>query len=310
MVAGISVSVMLDSDDRARAADALFGHCEPTALPPRIRIVESTVPALPDRRPDLVGPQAEFWIDDAGVATRQLLGTTGTRRGDHIEVTGRGGPDPIRAYRLAVQFPLIDAFSLHDRHVIHAAAVERDGSAMLVLGGSGAGKSTFAFGAGQHGWRIIADDLCVATLQRGTVHLSGFPKPVNVPEDVLTGAPDAGTPIPLDERRRWALPPATAVASGRYPVHSVVWVGHSAGRSLAQVGPPAMDRLRQLLAAHPLILLPRVMRSYFPLAGRLSRLPTHRFEHDRDPNRRVAAIGEFLDEVSADVSGTAHRSTQ
>jgi hypothetical protein len=200
---------------------------------------------------------------------------------------------------LAVQFPLIDAISLHERHVLHAAAVESDGAAVLVLGSSGAGKSTFAFGAAQHGWRIIADDLTVASLVDGSVELTGFPKPLNVPGEVLADSPEHGSPIPLDERGRWALPPATAVARGRYPVTTVIWVGHGSAGPRSDGLQPEPDRLRELLAAHPLSMLPRVMKSYFPLAGRLSRLPTFRFEHHPDPRRRLAAVGAFLDELTS-----------
>jgi hypothetical protein len=302
MVGGLAVSVTVQGDERARAIDALFGHCDATNETPAIRIVEADAPHLPARPPDRVTPDAEFWIDDSGVATRHRLGTTGRRHRDRIEVTGRGGPEPDRGYRLAVQFPLIDAISLHERHVLHVAAVERDGAAVLVFGSSGAGKSTFAFGAAQHGWRIIADDLTVASLEDHRVQVTGFPKPLNVPGEVLVDAPEHGSPIPLDERGRWALPPATAVARGHYPVTTVIWVGHGSTSHRSDDLRPAPDRLRELLAAHPLSMLPRVMKSYFPLAGRLSRLPTYRYEHDPDPRRRVAAVGMFLDRMTATVT--------
>jgi hypothetical protein len=182
--------------------------------------------------------------------------------------------------------------------VLHAAAVERHGHAALVFGGSGAGKSTFAFGAGQNGWRIIADDLTVAALEGEAVHVTGFPKPLNVPTEVLHERPEDGAPIPFDERRRWSLPPDAAAARGRYPVSTVVWVGHGAIGDRTDPLPPAPDRLRDVLAAHPLGVLTRVMRSFFPLAGRLSRLPAFRFEHHSDSRHRVAAVGAFLDEVA------------
>lgn len=41
---------------------------------------------------------------------------------------------------------------------IHAAAVERDGSALLIAGPSGQGKSTLATRLCEYGWRILSDD--------------------------------------------------------------------------------------------------------------------------------------------------------
>jgi len=55
----------------------------------------------------------------------------------------------------ALTFALIAQF---DRHPLHAAAVARDGRAVLLVGESGAGKSTLAYLASCAGFDVIAED--------------------------------------------------------------------------------------------------------------------------------------------------------
>lgn len=45
-----------------------------------------------------------------------------------------------------------------DRHPLHAAAIERDGHAVLLAGVSGTGKSTLAYLASRSGMRVLGDD--------------------------------------------------------------------------------------------------------------------------------------------------------
>ena len=49
----------------------------------------------------------------------------------------------------------------HQRFMVHGAAVERDGTALLLLGNSGAGKSTLAAAALDAGWHALSDDLTI-----------------------------------------------------------------------------------------------------------------------------------------------------
>ena len=53
---------------------------------------------------------------------------------------------------------------------VHAAAVARDGRALLLIGAGGRGKTTTAMSLALRGWRLIADDLCfLAPSPTGTV---------------------------------------------------------------------------------------------------------------------------------------------
>ena len=58
--------------------------------------------------------------------------------------------------------------------LLHGNALEKDGKAIVCLGGSGYGKSTLAYVLSKYGWRLIADDM-VAITNDGLV-LPGIPR--------------------------------------------------------------------------------------------------------------------------------------
>jgi hypothetical protein len=57
---------------------------------------------------------------------------------------------------------------------IHAAAVERDGAALLIVGPSGQGKSTLSTHLCEAGWRLLSDD--VAPIRMDTDEVLPFPQ--------------------------------------------------------------------------------------------------------------------------------------
>lgn len=67
-------------------------------------------------------------------------------------------------------------------HVVdlHAAAVARGGVAMLLVGPSGAGKTSLALALRESGWRLLSDD--VAPIEVGTAAILPFPLPLGVKE--------------------------------------------------------------------------------------------------------------------------------
>ncbi|MBV9840316.1 MAG: HprK-related kinase A [Sphingomonadaceae bacterium] len=67
----------------------------------------------------------------------------------------------------------------HRRHLLlHAAALERDGKALLLSGVSGAGKSTLAALLGERGWRFMGDEFALIDLTDGRAH--AFPRAVSL----------------------------------------------------------------------------------------------------------------------------------
>jgi hypothetical protein len=261
-------------------------------------------PDMPDRPADQVSSEVEVWLDADGVSSRHVSGTCGRRVGEDIVVGGwTDGSEPLRAFRMATQPPLLDALGLHGRHALHAAALERDGSAVLVLGGSGAGKSTFAFAGSQGGWRIVADDLSLVGLS-DVAHVSGLAKPVNVPSDTLATPPEGSRLLANDERQRWVLPSSAIAARGQYPVRAVVTLGHSVDSATVTETPASPARLERLIASLPMGAMPSAVRAFFPVAARLSRLPAYTYMHPSEPGDRIAAAIALLGELWADVGET------
>jgi hypothetical protein len=123
-IAGVSVEVGAGDAARWDALDALFGGCPDSAESPTI-VVEHRVnaPELPDRPADQISGDVEIWLDDDGVSARHRSGTTGRRVGDEIIVGGwTDGVEPVRAFRMAVQPPLMDTLGRHGRHVARRLA--------------------------------------------------------------------------------------------------------------------------------------------------------------------------------------------
>ena len=89
-----------------------------------------------------------------GVATYAVIG------GRHIIVRPEPGAatQNVRLYLLGSAMGML----LHQRGVLplHANAIDIDGRAVAFAGPSGSGKSTLALWFADHGYRVIADDVC------------------------------------------------------------------------------------------------------------------------------------------------------
>lgn len=77
--------------------------------------------------------------------------------------------------------------------LLHAAAVERDGKALLLPAYPGSGKSTLAASLASRDWRLLSDEFAVVTDERGTVLPFARPPAIkNAAIDVLRAfAPEA-----------------------------------------------------------------------------------------------------------------------
>jgi HprK-related kinase A len=94
-------------------------------------------------------------------------------------------PLPLALGLLAAEMGMNLQMALgHKRHLLlHAAAVEREGRAVLMTGHSGAGKSTLAALLGERGWRFLGDEFALVDLEDGRVH--PFPRPVSLKNEAL-----------------------------------------------------------------------------------------------------------------------------
>lgn len=76
-----------------------------------------------------------------------------------------------------------------DRHPLHAAGIERDGRAVLIVGSSGLGKSSLTYAAMRAGWKVLADD--AVYVQRGPHRrLWGVPRRIHLPPEAVHHFPE------------------------------------------------------------------------------------------------------------------------
>jgi len=99
-------------------------------------------------------------------------------------------PLPLAHALLAAEMGMNLQMALGARRwlLLHAAAVARDGRALLITGHSGAGKSTLAALLGERGWRLMGDEFALVDLADGRIH--GFPRLISLKNgaiDALAG---------------------------------------------------------------------------------------------------------------------------
>ncbi|MCC2978797.1 HprK-related kinase A [Sphingomonas sp. IC4-52] len=94
-------------------------------------------------------------------------------------------PLPLDQGLLAAEMGMNLQMALGQRRflLLHAAAVERDGRAIVLTGESGAGKSTLAALLQGRGWRLMADEFVLLDLASGMIH--PFPRPVSLKNDAI-----------------------------------------------------------------------------------------------------------------------------
>jgi HprK-related kinase A len=100
-------------------------------------------------------------------------------------------PLPLSLGLLAAEMGMNLQMALGQRRylLLHAAAVEREGRALLMTGPSGAGKSTLAALLGERGWRFMGDEFALVGLDDGLLY--AFPRAVSLKNGALALFPGA-----------------------------------------------------------------------------------------------------------------------
>lgn len=131
--------------------------------------------------------------------------------------------------------------------LLHAAALEHDGRAIVFAGPSGAGKTTLTLALLARGWRIVTEEIVLLDLA-GVV--TGLARPIHakgakIPSDWTRHTyPMRSSRGPLDSDI--AQPPAHHRVSSPLPLRALVRIGH---------GPRVMPTLERVA---PALALPRL----------------------------------------------------
>ena len=139
------------------------------------------------------------------------------------------------------------------RHLLlHAAAVEKDGRALVMTGESGAGKSTLAALLMRRGWRLLGDEFALIDLGNGS--LQPFPRPISLKNDSIAalagegcwGPELVGTP---KGTIRHLVPDALALAGMNRPAMPAMLLFPRYGFAPATRAVPASEAFVRLTAA-------------------------------------------------------------
>lgn len=305
LIGGVPTRLSAADPSRRRAIDALFGGCLPVAASNAAGIAVAfavAAPETPDRAPDVEYSEVRLWFTPGGLGCRHVSGLVAERHGDLITVGGDADErDLDRSFRRAVQPALIDALAERGRHSLHAAALVRDGRAIIAIGSTGAGKSTLSYAAGtsERGWRVLTDDIAWVTLDDDVIEVSGLPKPLQVPDNTLAQPPEGARRLDNDARNRWVLPQELVAHDERVPVIGLLVIQHADSDGHLEPHPSGPGLLAQLVQTHPFSASAERVRAFFPVAGALSRLPVLVLRHDADPSKRVAVAVELLERAWA-----------
>lgn len=270
---------VLDPATRSDQVPELTLHAAPGAL------------VRPLRPPDRVAQHVEFWTSDDAETLCTLQ--------RHIALVsgGRAVLDPGEDTSLGLHtllFPVLSLmFAARGDCVVHAAAFVDPswGGAVLVLGGSGQGKSTLITAALSSGQPVLSDDLVIARLdESGGLAVCGVPQSLSLPGDVTQN----GLTIAGDRRGRRRPPATVRLDPGWHQVRCVVVVGHSshAEGHLRPAEPRAV--FHELLNSTVEGLMPGTARHAFPFAAAAGRLPGWRLGHAGDPRARIPAARRWL----------------
>lgn len=288
-VGGVPVGLGAADGVRADAVASLFRHAATVAGAPACHLrFDAAAVAVPDRDPDRALDYVDLWWTGPGeLAVRSSAGLT-ARCTPHAIVVGGDAPGLAREFRFVALVCLTHVLARRGRHLLHGAALVVDDAVLLVVGGTGTGKSTLAYAAHLLGWPVLADDAVLLERRDDRVLARGVPRPVAVAADVVAGSIAGGRGVPEDLRQRVELPPGT-LASGERPVVAVAVTSGGSADGPGVTPLPGPDVMRELLGASLALVDADVRPDLFGVCGALARLPAWRLRHGADP---AAAVGD------------------
>ncbi len=173
----------------------------------------------------------EFWVKDIGVYYIDAA------RG-RIEIP-EGGNEIVREQRLW-GIPTTLCFMERGDLALHAAAVDVDGSAVLLAAPGRHGKTTLALAFHLQGYRVLSEDLACCRV-RPSLELLPGPAILRVRSDVYAGHPPSGTHVVLtrSDRVYLGLDDDRKGSSAPVPIAAVVFLRESLhDTTIERVAPP------------------------------------------------------------------------
>jgi len=296
-LAGLAVRLVASDDERAEAVASFLRHAPRTAAAPvaSLAFVEEA-PPVPSAAPTITTEGVDLWHAAPG-ALRLRAGAVTARADAQEIVVGGDAPRPIPTFRFVGFVVLTHWLAQHGWHLLHAGAVVHGDGVTLVVGGTGAGKSTFVWSAVRHGRRVLGDDLVAVHRGDAVIEARGIARPVCVPADALDDGDEDLRPVVDDGRGRVELP-GDVLDHGVHRVRDLVVVARGADDHTTTEPIGGQLALRALLESSTSLLDPEVFPDLFRTAAGIARLPAWTVRHGRDPRRRVAGAALALDSIA------------
>jgi len=257
---------------------------------------------VPPASPDESYDDLQVWRTRTALFLRH--GGVQARVSDRRASLGGDDDDLREPLRYILPFTLGHLLAPQGRIVVHAAALEKAGTAVLVFGATGSGKSTAVLAGLRSGWHALSDDLVVLRNGNAGLEVCGLPKPMAVPPELVEITERGCDPIPGDKRCRWVVR-GQHWQRGWHRVAACLVTGH-AERSPGYLRPLGASSLfTTVLVSFPGPAEPSAVRQLFPVAAALSRLPAWELGHDPDTVRRLATAARLITEAWAQLPDRA-----
>jgi hypothetical protein len=188
-------------------------------------------------RSEAIQPGSKALLEIEGVARYLVSGGTEII----VDPCPEADEVSIRLFLLGSVFGAL----LHQRGLLplHASAIETPKGAVLFAGGSGNGKSALAAAFYTRGYRVIADEICVADPDC----LPAFPRLMLWP-DILdqTGLWHAGVRPARPNLKKFHVPLEKGFASEPSPVHSIYILGRDNAREVSVTPVSGFNKVAEL----------------------------------------------------------------
>ena len=185
--------------------------------------------------------------------------------------------------------PLSELLASRGLHMIHAAALERNGRGVMIPGLSGSGKTTCCISLIRAGYRCLSDDKPFLRGNGSRIELLAFPERIDVTERTISFFPELGAALQGDlttgHRKKQfhpeALYPGSTAETGQ---PDLILFPQISGESKSRLEKLSKIRALETLLPHTLVVLdPELSECRFDLLARLvegAECYTLHFGHD------------------------------
>jgi hypothetical protein len=183
-------------------------------------------------RPDLIEAIVQSYPRAERGEIQYHIARDHVRRNDCVRVAAAPG-DVVPLFEMDLYEQIV--MHVEPGWLLHAAALDISGRALVLCGPSGAGKTTLTLALAARGYRILSEEIVWIG---PSADVRGLPRPIHIPADSpqREQIPSEWTQLPYPIRNRdgivqcnlLAVPPPSALQLEALPLLAIVRLGHGA----------------------------------------------------------------------------------